>query len=65
LYKNCGENKILLYCICICKCGCFEFKVPFDDYYLLEVRPVKCRKREVCKPKITLSNVGVASLALI
>lgn len=65
LYKNCGEKKRLLYCIRICSCGCFEFEVPYDDFYLLKVCPVGCKKSKgKCKPIITLKNVGVASLAI-
>lgn len=65
LYKACGENKRLLYCVNICSCGCFEFKVPYEDFYLLEVCPVGPNANAItCKPMLTLKNVGVMSLML-
>ncbi|MDF2486319.1 MAG: hypothetical protein K0R46_2487 [Herbinix sp.] len=63
LYKACGESKKLIYCIDICSCGCFEFKVPYEDYYLLEINPVGPKANAItCKPMLTLKNVGVMSL---
>lgn len=72
LYKNCSEKQELLYCITINNCACFQFDVPYDDYYILEVCPVNViasshrhsRHKEICKPMITLKNVGVANLMI-
>jgi hypothetical protein len=65
LYKNCKEKKVLLYCIEIGSCGCFEFKVPYDGMYLLEICP-KGRGKNMgsCRPLLTLKNVGVADLMI-
>ncbi len=71
LYKNCGDNRKLLHCIKICNCGCFEFHVPYDDYYALEIRPLCISSRRhtkhmvACKPIITLKNIGVANLLML
>ncbi len=62
LYKICGDDRVLLYCEKVSCCGCFEFEVPYDDCYLLEVCPLNNRKRSDCKPVLTLKNVGVSSL---
>ena len=65
LYRSCGERKQLLYCIKICSCGCFEFEVPYDDFYLLEICPVGAGKNKGnCKPMLTLKNIGVANLII-
>ncbi|MDF2907518.1 MAG: hypothetical protein K0R34_2839 [Herbinix sp.] len=65
LYKACGERKKLLHCVCIYGCGCFEFRVPYDDYYRLEVCPIGSNANAItCKPMLTLKNVGVKSLML-
>ena len=66
LYKVCGEDKTQIYCERIGPCGCFEFEVPYDDYYLLEVCSDKPSRRNMgCKPMLTLKNVGVASLIVL
>lgn len=63
LYKICDENKILLHCETVSCCGCFEFEVPYDGCYLLEVCPIGHKRKNVsCKPILTLKNVGVSSL---
>ncbi len=63
LYKICDECKVLLYCEKVSCCGCFEFEVPYDDCYLLEVCAIGVsKKKENCKPILTLKNVGVSSL---
>ena len=65
LYRGCGTGKKLLYCITICFCGCFEFRVPYDDYYILCVKPVGRKTHStVCKPMLTLKNVGVMNLMI-
>lgn len=65
LYKNCGDKRVLLYCIRVCNCGCFEFEVPYDDFYYLKVCPV-CRKSKGShRPLLSLKNVGVANLAIL
>jgi choice-of-anchor A domain-containing protein len=68
LYRNCGDKK-LLYCIKICNCGCFEFRVCYDDYYILMVRPVRshrgcCKCKSSCRPCVSLKNVGVINLLI-
>jgi hypothetical protein len=66
LYKVCGEEKILICSEKVGTCGCFEFNVPYDDCYVLEVCPEKTTRRNIsCKPMLTLKNVGVASLMLL
>lgn len=66
LYKICDEEKTQLYCECIGPCSCFEFEVPFDDCYVLEICPDKYSKRNMsCKPMLTLKNVGVSSLMVL
>lgn len=66
LYKVCDENKTQLYCETVGPCGCFEFDVPYDDYYILEVCPEKHSKKNIsCKPLLSLKNVGVSSLVVI
>ena len=66
LYKVCDEEKTQLYCESVGPCGCFEFEVPFDDCYVLEVCPEKYSKRNAnCKPMLTLKNVGVSSLMVV
>jgi hypothetical protein len=47
-------------------CGCFEFEVPYDDCYALEVCP-KGRPKNIkdCKPMLTLKNVGVSNLMIV
>jgi choice-of-anchor A domain-containing protein len=65
LYRGCGTGKKLLYCITVCFCGCFEFRVPYDDYYILCVKPVGRRSHSsLCKPMLTLKNVGVMNLMI-
>ncbi len=65
LYKSCGERKQLLYCIKVYSCGCFQFDVPYDDFYLLEICPVGHGKgSHNCKPMLTLKNVGVSNLII-
>ena len=65
LYKSCGERKSLLYCIKICSCGCFEFKVPYEGFYHLEICPIDYGKNKwTCKPMLTLKNIGVANLVI-
>jgi hypothetical protein len=65
LYRGCGTGKKLLYCITVCFCGCFEFRVPYDDYYILCVIPVGRRSHSSpCKPMLTLKNVGVMNLMI-
>lgn len=66
LYKICNEEKALLYCDRVGSCGCFEFKVPYDACYVLEVCPDKASKgNNDCKPMLTLKNVGVSSLMVL
>lgn len=66
LYKICGEDKIQLYCEKIGYCDCFEFDVPYDDCYVLEICPDICSRKKIdCRPMLTLKNVGVSSLALL
>jgi choice-of-anchor A domain-containing protein len=66
LYKVCDEKKIQLYCEKVGPCGCFEFEVPYDDCYVLEICPDKSYKRNIdCKPMLTLKNVGVSSLRVL
>ena len=66
LYKICDEKKTQLYCEKVGPCGCFEFEVPYDDCYVLEVCPEKyVRKNINCKPMLTLKNVGVSSLMVL
>jgi choice-of-anchor A domain-containing protein len=65
LYKACGDRKRLLHCASIYGCGCFEFKVPYDDFYRLEVCPTGSNANAItCKPMLTLKNVGVKSLMI-
>jgi choice-of-anchor A domain-containing protein len=65
LYKACGDYKRLLHCASIYGCGCFEFRVPYDDFYRLEVCPVGTNANAItCKPMLTLKNVGVKSLMI-
>ena len=66
LYKVCDEEKIELYCEKVGPCGCFEFDVPYDDCYVLEVCPLSNKRRNInCKPMLTLKNVGVSSLMVL
>ncbi len=66
LYKSCKERKQLINCITIYSCGCFEFRVPYDDFYLLEICPIGMNANAItCKPMLTLKNVGVMSLMFI
>ena len=65
LYKACGERKKLMHCVNIYGCGCFEFRVPYDDYYRMEVCPIGANANAItCKPALTLKNVGVKSLLI-
>lgn len=64
LYKICDEKKVLLYCEKVCCCGCFEFEVPYDDCYFLEVCSTLKNCKD-CKPILTLKNVGVSSLRVM
>ncbi len=65
LYRVCGPGKEMIHCDTIYCCGCFEFKVPYEDYYLLVVCPVGFNANAfTCKPMLTLRNVGVMSLML-
>lgn len=68
LYQNCNDRK-LLYCVKVCNCGCFEFKVPYDGYYILTVIPKNITKgrgrhKTVCRPSVSLKNVGVSNLKM-
>lgn len=63
LYRNCKERRTLMKRAIICCCGCFEFCVPYDDYYILEICPIG-RNKGNCKPLLTLKNVGVANLSI-
>lgn len=66
LYKMCDETKTELYCKKIGSCGCFEFKVPYEGYYVLEVCPICTTKnKDRCKPMLSLKNVGVSSLGIM
>ena len=66
LYKVCDEEKTQLYCQRVASCGCFEFEVPYDDCYVIEVCPDKNSRRNIgCKPMLTLKNVGVSSLMIL
>ncbi|TAH69423.1 MAG: hypothetical protein EWM47_07145 [Anaerolineaceae bacterium] len=66
LYKVCDEEKIQLYCEKVGTCGCFEFDVPYDDCYILEVCPDRYSGKDInCKPMLTLKNVGVSSLMIL
>lgn len=66
LYKVCDEEKSQLYCEKVGPCGCFEFNVPYDDCYILEICPESNAKRNIsCKPMLTLKNVGVSSLMVL
>lgn len=66
LYKVCDDDRNLLYSEKVGSCGCFEFDVPYDDYYVLEVCPDGLSKKGgICKPMLTLKNVGVASLMVL
>jgi hypothetical protein len=65
LYQICNDKKILLYCEKIDYCDCFEFEVPFEGCYLLEVCPPRFyRKSGMCKPIIELKNVGVSNFII-
>ena len=65
LYRGCSQGKKLIDCICIGFCGCFEFHVPYDDYYMLCIEPAgRMPHAELCKPMLTLKNVGVMSLMI-
>ena len=65
LYQICQGKKILLYCENICSCGCFRFEVPFDDCYSLEICPIgPLRRNKICRPMLTLKNVGVLNLMI-
>ena len=65
LYKSCKEKKQLLDCTTIYNCGCFEFRVPCDDFYILEICPIGLNASAItCKPMLTLKNVGVMSLMI-
>jgi choice-of-anchor A domain-containing protein len=63
LYEICDEKNIPIYCEKVSCCGCFEFEVPYDGCYLLEVCASGQGKISTgCKPVLTLKNVGVSSL---
>ena len=65
LYKACGERKKLMHCVDLYGCGCFEFRVPYDDYYRMEVCPIGAKANAItCRPALTLKNVGVKSLLI-
>lgn len=65
LYRSCNERRVMLYCYRMGNVGCFEFRVPYDDYYMLEICPIGYGKNKgSCKPIMTLKNVGVASLSI-
>ncbi|MDD3172638.1 MAG: choice-of-anchor A family protein [Herbinix sp.] len=70
IYRKCGENRTLLHCIKICSCGCFQFEVPYDDFYLLKICPIAVsshrhsKNKVICKPMITLKNIGVANFMM-
>lgn len=65
LYEICDETKVLLYCDTVDNCACFEFEVPFDGYYILTVCPSStCCKNLMCKPIISLKNVGVSDFMI-
>ena len=65
LYTVCKDGKKLLYREKLSCCGCFEFRVPYDDYYLLCICPLGAgAKGTGCKPVLTLKNVGVISLMI-
>lgn len=65
LYRSCSDRRVLLNCIRMGNVGCFEFEVPYDDFYMLEVCPVGYGKNKgSCKAILTLKNVGVASLSI-
>jgi len=66
LYIVRNEDNILLHSEKLGICGCFEFNVPYDDCYVLEVCPVSIsKKKSDCRPMLTLKNVGVASLMVV
>ncbi|NLK28018.1 MAG: choice-of-anchor A family protein [Clostridiales bacterium] len=65
LYQVCEEKKICMYCENICSCGCFRFEVPCDECYVLEICPVgPIRRKRMCKPMLSLKNVGVLNLKI-
>jgi len=65
LYKIRNEGKILIQSEKLGTCGCFEFNVPYDDCYVLEVCPLLDKKNSCCRPMLTLKNVGVSSLMIL
>lgn len=66
LYKISNEVKELIHSERVGACGCFEFRVKYDDCYVLELCPdVVYKTNNDCKPMLTLKNVGVSSLMVL
>ena len=65
LYRGCAQDKKLIGRARLNCCGCFEFRVPYDDYYIISVCPIDQKSKSVdCKPVLALKNIGVKSLML-
>jgi hypothetical protein len=65
LYELYDNTKTILYCDTIAYCGCFEFEVPYDGSYILEICPAAhCKRSDNCRPIVTLKNVGVRNFML-
>ncbi len=70
LYERCNDKDTVLCCVTVNGQGCFEFKVPFDGFYILTVRMSdNCSRRSRgrgsrCKPNVTLNNIGVKNFRM-
>lgn len=62
LYQMLDGKKIMVSCNTICHMECFKFKVSYDGTYILKICPSKksCFS-PACRPKIRLTNIGVAN----
>lgn len=65
LYQLVDNRKIMISCSTICHMECFEFHVDYDETYILKICPSKknCFS-PTCKPKVKLSNIGVANFMI-
>lgn len=65
LYQMLDGKKVMVSCSTICHMECFEFKVSYDGTYILKICPTKrsCFT-PACRPKVKLTNIGVANFII-
>lgn len=65
LYQMLDGKKVMVSCSTICHMECFEFKVSYEGTYILKICPAKRTFfSPACRPKVKLTNIGVANFII-